>query len=160
MFLRCLKGMVILYSFQTPKSYLRAGYFSFYWASKVKLQRYPHWLHIYLLGLLLFTLHTWKGEVCPTKVLESFYFLHIWLLEHVKYIKFLFSASGCSDSHFVAALFIFEAIIPQEGSYTQVVSQLFLICLKKPVVLAEMYHLFVAGVYGSVRFLGIFQFGF
>lgn len=144
MFLWCLKGMVNLYSFQTRKSYLRAGYFSFYWASKVKLQRYPHWLHILFIRItLLFTLHTWKWEVCPTKVLESFYFLHIWLLEHVEYIKFLFSATGCSDSHFVAALFIFEAIIPQKGSYTQVVSQLFLICLKKPVNFAEMYHLFI-----------------
>lgn len=54
LFLWCLKGMVISYSFWTPKRCLKAGYFTFCCTWKVKLQRYPLCYTFYLLELHFF----------------------------------------------------------------------------------------------------------
>lgn len=145
MVLRCLEGMVILYSFQTPKSYLKVGYFSFCCASKVKLQRCPHWLLciLFISITFLFTLHTWKGDVLSYKSAWKFLLSSYMTIRACRiYLVSVFhnwmqwlTLCGCS--------FHFWSNYSWKYSYTQIVSQLFLICLRKPVVFAEMSHLII-----------------
>ena len=158
LFLWCLKGMVISYSFKTLKKCMKAGHFTFCCTWKAKLQRYPHILFIRI--TFLSRLHTWKWEVCPTKVFESFYFLCIWPLEHVGYISFLFFTTGCSDSHFMAVLFIFKEIIPEKAHIRRSSAKYFLYAWKEQASLQKHIIWQFAGVHVSVISHWIFQFGF
>lgn len=100
--------MVISYSFQTSKSYLKAGYFSFCCAWKVKLQRYSHWLLciLFIRITFLFMLQTESGRFILQKCLKvstffiydymnmsnifSFYFPQLDVVTHTLWLFFSF----------------------------------------------------------------------